>query len=261
MSTKIGAAIRAGIVGAVTLALGALLPPAPAEAASAELEYACQYGVHGSVGDGTEGEGTATASFDTGIPDGLVVEVSELVSLDPFTGTIVLPDGLTQLLREQQLVSVGGNGQMVVGHQPSGYDVELSYTFSEVAVPATGTLSLDVEFRATSILAFPGSNRILADSFYLFLDGGVQAEGGANCAPVPGVLTTIDTFTGSTATRTTASAPARETPIRPVLVQTDFADEDRAMGAPGLVAAGFATLALALFGLARGRGRTASRRH
>ena len=156
---------------------------------------------------------------------------------------------------------MGGSGQLAVGHQPSGYDVELSFAFPQTAVPESGALSLDVEVRATSFRAFAGSNRILAGSFYVFLDGGVEAEGGVNCAPAGGVLTTIDTFTGSTAIPTTPSAPAEETPVRPVLVQTDFADDERGTGTSVLAGGGLAILALALFGLAWGRQREASRSH
>ena len=88
------AAARAGLVGSAAL-LAVALTITSAQAASGDLSYSCDYGV-----DTDEGSGSATASFDSAIGDDVVVEVGDDVSLDPFTGSVTVPDGFTDLLRQ-----------------------------------------------------------------------------------------------------------------------------------------------------------------
>ena len=76
------------------------LSMSPAQAASAELSYSCDFGFNA-----VEGTGPATASFDSGIDKGLVVPVGTKVSLDPFTGSVTSPDDFTNLLRQHELKS------------------------------------------------------------------------------------------------------------------------------------------------------------
>ncbi len=90
------AATRAGLVGGAAL-FAAALTLSPAQAASADLSYECEF----RHSDTTSPAGPATASFDSGIGTGLVVPVGTEVSIDPFTGSVTLPDAFTALLRDQ----------------------------------------------------------------------------------------------------------------------------------------------------------------
>src|SRR5512139_1954639 len=102
MSTFLRNASRVGLVGGATL-LAAVMTVTSASAASAELSFSCDYG----VGD-VEDTGDATAAFDSGIGEGLVVEVGDEVSIDPFTGQITLPEAFTTALRDAGVEEVDG---------------------------------------------------------------------------------------------------------------------------------------------------------
>ena len=101
------AATRAGLVGGAAL-FAAALTLSPAQAASADLSYECDFLTANS--DTTTPAGPATASFDSGIGTGLVVPVGTEVSIDPFTGSVTLPDAFTARLRDQALASIDGGG-------------------------------------------------------------------------------------------------------------------------------------------------------
>ena len=112
MNTNTRPATRCALVTAALLGVAALTGTSAA-ADSGEVEYSCEFGVPDPAdpdGPGDHGEGTTTASFDTAIPDGLVVDVGKRVNLDPFTGTITLPEAFVTMLREAGLTSVEGEG-------------------------------------------------------------------------------------------------------------------------------------------------------
>ena len=48
--------------------------------------------------------------WDSAIGDDVTVEVGEQVSLDPFTGSITLPDDFRALLRSSELDPISGGG-------------------------------------------------------------------------------------------------------------------------------------------------------
>src|SRR6476661_6520807 len=101
---------------AVLILAGSAVAATSAGASSGKVQLSCTF----NLGGGDQFEGQATASFDTGIPEGLVVEVGEAVPFNPFTGTIAFPDGLTDLLRAEGITTVSGDlddalsGQMPV---------------------------------------------------------------------------------------------------------------------------------------------------
>src|SRR5688572_17678631 len=188
MTTAVFTAARSTLVGAAVLAVASLTATSAA-ADSGEVEYSCEFGVGDPEGEGTEGEGTTTASFDTAIPDGLVVDVGDRVSLDPFTGTITLPDGFTDLLRTEGFTTIVGGGEMFVYVDEADDEFDAFFEFEETAVPAEGSLTLDVEgdagrFRPTDA----GTYTIVGGGFFLFVDTGEEEGPGAGmfCEPVDG---------------------------------------------------------------------------
>ncbi|HYN67936.1 MAG TPA: hypothetical protein VES93_13685, partial [Ornithinibacter sp.] len=130
------AATRAGLVGGAAL-LAAALTLTSASAASADLAYACEYGV-----DETVESGSASATWDSAIGDDVVVEVGESVSLDPFTGTVTLPDGFTDLLRQSELSPIEGGGLTVTLIDETGEEYVVFFEFGPEDVPAEGPMTL-----------------------------------------------------------------------------------------------------------------------
>ena len=266
MKTTARALARALLVGGVAL-LAAAVGVTPAGAASEVTEYSCEFGVDDPEGGGTEGEGTSTASFDTGIPDGLVVDVGERVSLDPLTGTITLPDDFVQMLRDAGLATIQGGGEMFLYVNETDDAFNAFWEFAETAVPAEGTMSLDVEgeFEVDRFrVADAGVHTILGADFFLFVDTGEEGPGaGMFCEPTD-EDPVVDAFealaVAAPTTTVTTTSTATATAVRPVVVQTDFAEDDAAM-LPLLGVGALVTLAAGAVGLARGRVRTAARRH
>lgn len=266
MKTTTRALARGLAVGGVAL-LAAALSVTPAGAASEMTEYSCEFGVGDPEGEGTEGEGTATASFDTGIPDGLVVDVGERVSLDPLTGAITLPDDFVQMLRDAGLSTIQGGGETFLYVDETDDEFFAFFEFAETAVPAEGTMSLDVEggFEADRFrVADAGVHTILGAEFFLSIDTGEEGPGaGMFCEPAD-EDPVVDAFealaVAEPTTTVTTTSTATATAVRPVVVQTDFAPDDAA-ALPLLGAGAVMTLAAGAVGLARARVRTASRRH
>ncbi|HET6968673.1 MAG TPA: hypothetical protein VFI44_10365, partial [Ornithinibacter sp.] len=258
------AATRAGLVGGAAL-LAAALTVTSASAASAELSYSCDYG----VGD-TEGTGAATAGFDSSIGEGLVVEVGDEVSIDPFGGEITLPDGFTEALRDAGVDAVDGARAADTGEargllltfldeSEEEYVVELS--FGTTPVPAEGPLVLEVAGEGGSVFAsVVGTNTLVANDFGLEVGTGVEGpDAGMYCALTDEGDVSIDSFeatAAATPTTTTTSA----TPVRPVVVQTDFAGDDRSTALPLLAAGAVAAGTVALL-VGRGARRDTLRRH
>ena len=56
----------------------------------------------------------ATASFDTGIGADVVVNVGDEVSLDPVTGSITLPSGFVDALRDAGTLKIEGGGETMI---------------------------------------------------------------------------------------------------------------------------------------------------
>ena len=258
MNTSLRAASRAGLVGGAAL-LAAALTITSASAASAELSYSCDYG----VGD-TEDTGDATAVFDSGIGDDLVVEVGDEVSIDPFTGEITLPEGFTDALRSNELAEIEGGGLMLTLLDETDEEYVVELTFAATAVPAEGPLVLDVTGEGDPVVATEvGTNTLVADDFFLDVDTGEEGPlVGMYCTLTDEGDVSIDAFeatAAATPTTTTTTAPTA-TPVRPAVVQTDFAGDDRSTALPLLAGGGLAAAAVALV-VGRGARRGTTRRH
>ena len=267
MSTSFRSVTRAGLVGCTALLASVLAVPS-ASAESAELSYFCDFGV-GETEDG----GDATARFDSGIGEGLVVEVGDEVSIDPFTGEITLPDGFTEALRSAGVVELVGARSASTGHAPGllltlldeaeeQYVIEL--LFGTTPVPTEGPLVLEVTGENSSVLAaLAGTNTLVANDFILEVGTGAEGpEAGMYCTLTDEGDVSIDAFQATAAATPTAppTATTTATPVRPVVVQTDFAGEDRSTALPLLAGGGLAAGAVAVvLGHAVRRGTT--RRH
>ncbi len=167
------AATRAGLVGGAAL-FAAALTLSPAHAASADLSYECEFL---TMSDTTSPAGPATASFDSGIGTGLVVPVGTEVSIDPFTGSVTLPDDFTALLRKQALASINGGGLTLtlIDETQEPYIVEL--TFGPEDVPAAGPMTIHVTGQGDPIIAdHAGTNTLVASDFLLAVDPGPLAS-------------------------------------------------------------------------------------
>lgn len=263
MSMSFRGFARAGLVGGTAL-LAAVLTVTSASAASAELSYSCDFG----VGD-TEDTGDASARFDSSIGEGLVVEVGDEVSIDPFSGQITVPEAFTAALRDAGVEEVDGaraadtgdaRGLLLtlIDEAEEEYVVELS--FGTTPVPDEGPLVLQVSGEGGSVFAgVVGTNTLVASDFVLELGTGVEGpDAGMYCSLTDEGDITIDAFEATAAPTPTLSPTA--TPTRPAVVQTDFAGDDRSTAVPLLAGGGLAAAAVAL-AVGHGARRGSSRRH
>ena len=284
------AATRAGLVGGAAL-FAAALTLSPAQAASADLSYECDFLTANS--DTTTPAGPATASFDSGIGTGLVVPVGTEVSIDPFTGSVTRPDAFTARLRDQALASIDGGGLTLtlIDETQDPYLVEL--TFGPEDVPAAGPMTIHVTGQGDPIVASQaGTNTLVASDFLLAVDPGplgsvptssptATVPTGPPTSPTPtsspapsgpaapldlaigctlvdeGDIT-IDSFEATAAPTPTVTVTATASPVRPVVVQTDFAGDGGPSALP-LVLGG--ALVVGVGAVATGRARSSSRRH
>lgn len=264
MSTPVRAITRAGLVGGAAL-LAAVLTTTSASAASAELAYSCDYG----VGE-TEGAGAATATWDSSIGEGVVTELGRDVSIDPFAGTITLPEGFTQALRDAGIDEVDGQRPASTGEargllltlvdgSDEEYPVELS--FGTVPVPAEGPLVLEVVGEGGSVLPVEvGTTTLLASDFVLTVGTGDEGpEAGMSCTLTDEGDVSIDAFEVTAAPTPTVTVSETASPQRPDVVQTDFAGDDGSSAAPLLLGGVAAGAVVAL--VARGTRRGSTRRH
>ena len=292
------AATRAGLVGGAAL-FAAALTLSPAQAASADLSYECDFLTANS--DTTTPAGPATASFDSGIGTGLVVPVGTEVSIDPFTGSVTLPDAFTARLREQALASIDGGGLTLtlIDETQDPYLVEL--TFGPEDVPAAGPMTIHVTGQGDPIVASQaGTNTLVASDFLLAVDPGplgsvptssptatvptdpppsptpnpptspapasspapsgpaAPLELAIGCTLVDEGDIAIDSFEATAAPTPTVTVTATASPVRPVVVQTDFAGDGGPSALP-LVLGG--ALVVGVGAVATGRARSSSRRH
>ena len=237
MNTNARPATRCALVTAALLGVAALTGTSAA-ADSGEVEYSCEFGVADPAdpdGPGERGEGTTTASFDTAIPDGLVVDVGDRVDLDPFTGTITLPEAFVTMLRDP-----GSPRSRAAGARRFCWSTRPTRSRSRSSSSArassrTGSPHLAVEGDADRVRPRDaGVHSILLTDFGLFLDTGVDLQGAdMSCRADDDVV--VDTF-GARATPAPTVTVTAAPPVRPVVVQTDFAGRDGASPAPALAA-------------------------
>lgn len=268
MSTSLRAVTRAGVVGGTALLAAVLCVPS-ASAESAELSYSCEF-----VVDDDEDSGDATASFDSGIGEGLVVEVGDEVSLDPFTGEITLPQEFTDALRRAEVTEVDGSRPASTGDAPgllltfldeADDEHVIELLFGTTPVPAEGPLVLQVTGENSAVrAAVEGTNTLVANDFILEVGTGDEGpEAAMYCSLTDEGDVSIDAFeaTAAPTVAPTATPSVTATPTRPVVVQTDFAGEDSgATALPLLAGGGLAAAAVALV-VGRGTRRGSTRRH
>ena len=249
MTTKTHALARAGLAVGVALVTAALTATT-AGATSDELQYTCDYWFADS-----EGSGSATASFDSAIDDGLVVEVGESVSLDPLTGTITLPVEFMDVVRDNDLSSIEGEGSTYMGFEEPGYKIgEVFFRFGETSVPAEGTLTLQIEGEVGEYEPQQAGPHTLVAGPYMYVylklsevDGGPEA--GISCELVAEGDPAIDAFSATeAATPTTTVTTTTATAVRPLVVQTDFAADDPSSTVALLAGGGLALTAALMLG-------------
>lgn len=264
MKTTVRALARSASTGSLVLAV-TVLGGATADADSGDVEYQCEYYVQATFEDRVVGEGTATAAFDTAVPDGLVVDVGETVSLERPTGTITLPDEFTDALRAAGVTNISGGAHNAIFVVVSDSIELLGETFLSMdatTVPGEGSLSLNLRFNTpfTYEPQTPGTHAIALESFFLGIPDNAD-EAGISCAPVDSEFVVIDTLeaVGASTPTATTTPTASASPPRPVTVQTDFADRDDST--PALVLGAGALLTLTAGAIAVGRTHRGSRRH
>ena len=251
------AAAHAGLVGGAAL-LATALSVTSADAASADLGYSCASGF-----DDAQGTAAATASFDSAIGDDVVVEVGEELSLDPFTGSVTLPDGFTALLRQNELSSIEGGGVTYTLVDETGEEYDVFLDFGPEDVPADGAMTLTLDGEGGDVSAKEaGTQTLLAGDFILFVDTGENGpDVGMGCKLTDEGDTTIDSFEAVAATSPTTAPAESADPVRPVVVQTDFAGEDSSTALPLVLGGGLLAVGTGAVATGRARARAASRRH
>ena len=203
-----------------------------------------------------------TASFDTAIRNGMVVNVGDKVRLEPFTGRIAIPRpflDLTGLTTTIGWSDTGGGEWFSVAE--TGETFNARYSYGETPIPATGPVYVDVKGTVSKgdkgHVRFqpkaPGRYTLVGGHFALDLIGGDFPPVTMDCDPIDSPVV-IDTLTAVNATASSS------TPVRPVVVQTDFAEDDAGMP-PLLFVGALMTLIAGAVGLARTRVRVGSRRH
>jgi uncharacterized protein DUF6801 len=237
------------------------LSAAPASAASADLQYTCDWGIGDAEGTGDP----ATASWDSGIADDLEVPVGTSVDLDPYSGTVTLPDAFVAELRAQDRTELSGGGLQLTVVEETEEPIVIDLAFETTPVPADGPMVLELEgVDADPIEATePGTYTLLASDFIIGSD--LDENLGLLCEMTDEGDATIDAFEAvgePTETPTATVAPTvtvTATPVRPALVQTDVAEGTPSGGTGGLALAGGAAALLAVAG--RLAVRRAPRRH
>ena len=266
MSALLRTTGRAGLVGGLA-ALVVVGTAGLATAASGPVPYSCAWASTRGNEPVDSGTVSTTAQFDSAIPDGLEVTAGETVNVAPFTGSVVIPAALVATLRGEEVTEVDGGGTTATGIREAGPAAvdETDFDGAATPVPESGALTVDLadvqlfeepSRAGTNTLITTGTLTVnltsLPQGFSLRLD----------CELVDADDAVIDTFVGIAAPTTPTPTPtASATPVRPEVVQTDFAGDDSpsalplVLGGTGLMTAGAALVAL------RVRGPSTSRRH
>ncbi len=129
-------------------------------------------------------------------------------------------------------------------------------------MPTAGPFTVAVSgLLGTSTPESTGTHTLTTDGFVLNLHTDVEdLDGGLECGPLPDADVVVDTFEVKAATSTAPDPTPASSPVRPVLVQTDFAAE-REAALPLLTAGGFAAVVLAAVTLGRSTRRARRRRY
>lgn len=257
-------ALVVAVLGLAVAALGGT----SAGADTGPIEYQCAFGVvDAESGDTIQTEGALTASFDTAISEGQIVNVGDEVSLSPFTGELTFPEAFVTSLREDAgLVTVSGLGETDPFIPQAPGELSAVFDIGPLDLPTEGGLTIDVAGTSNSYVPHEdGVHTVFITAFGINM-GVEQVDGYAyvSCTVPGGVPVAMDTLdvvdVVAPTTTTTATPSATATPKRPVLVQTDFAEGDGGV-APLLGVGALVILAAGIWSLFRARGRTAPRQH
>ncbi|GIL35297.1 DUF6801 domain-containing protein [Phycicoccus sp. DTK01] len=271
MSTLLHTTVRAALVGGLAV-LATAGAATSAQARSGDLTYTCD--VRQDVTGGPDFSTTFSARFDSPVRDDgtATAPAGSGLSLDPFTGTVVLSEQAADVLRDHGTTeaSVGASLVAAVAEDPQDTATDIDLRIPDTAVPETGPMTLQVRNDDPGIRTAVrrGPNTLVADSLTLnvFDAGGTDdLVLNAECRLVDEGDVSFDRLTGTaaaTATPTetaTADPSTTASPVRPGLVQTDDPEDE---GTPLLPAAllGAAALTAAALG-ARSLRSAATRRH
>ena len=207
----------ATVAGAVLLMAFATTTPA---SATGRGEVICDLAI-GSTQFRQHGHWT----FDSAIPAGLVVTVGDPVELAPFTGELEL-NRVRGHPRRERVVSVEGDGVVSARVAETGDRLEIPFHVGPTAVGQSPGFTPAVTGGAGTIVpTVAGTHTLLAQGYELTLvtdPAGPDAT--VTCDSLDDPAESFDSFVA------TAGANPTESPVRPVLVQTDFAGEDHLDG-------------------------------
>jgi hypothetical protein len=261
METSIHSTVRASLIGSIALvAFG--VTDGSAFAASGPMQYSCTY-----VLPGVEGSGSATATFDTGIEEGLTVDVGDEVSLNPVTGSVTLPAEFVDALRVAEIAQIGGGGDLLIMVNETESSAFGGLTFAPTPVPAEGPIALQITGDSQPVEATaPGTNTITLVNFGLVDDSSGDVEENllaVFCDLVDEGDVAVDSFeaVASAVVTPTVTTPAATTPRRPVVVQTDFAGQQSDSMLPLLAGTGLALVSVGAAGQPRRGSPGGARRH
>ena len=214
------------LAGAAVLAV-----PAPASAASRVLSYTCEAsGVPVGMGDVV-----ATASWDTPIGENVVIDEGDSIHLMPLTGSLSLPAELIDNLRAGGFTDLSGDGGITLTVTETGAEILPAFAVGPVPLPGTGAATLEVTGvldRAISGMTDPvefdepGTHTLVVTHFGIAFGLGTNGpQAGLICQLQDTRDTAVDRFLVRAAPEPTDAVAGQGEPVRPVLVQTDFAGE------------------------------------
>ncbi len=218
-----------------TVLPAAPMPPTPVEPTT--LTYEC---VYRDPADTTQvGHGTVVASVDTAIPEGLVVPVGTQVPIDPFVGSLTFPTSLMDRFRSAGDTSLFLFSESLIVIPETGDDHPVQFWFHpdrDVVVPPAGQFTagvrgdgeaVDTTRAGTYTLTMPRLDLMLQGHHELTPPFTPSLGLRLQCDLAAGQDAAIDSFRAGD-----SSTPSAE-PVRPVLVQTDFAGPPTAPGIAG----------------------------
>jgi len=204
-------------------------------AAQSSLHYRCEVLVNGQL----QGEADdVTATFDSALPENAVFMLGDDVSLSPLTSTVT-SEVVADFLREADVEEVAGTGPVRVS--VDGFPdlfFEAGLAFAATDVPETGPITLTPQGESPPIRPNEvGTYPLIIASFNLALGPAPETSPDYSalwCAiriedytetPTPELaFDTFEVVGPATPTPTPTATIGPDTPRRPTLVQTDFAD-------------------------------------
>lgn len=220
------------VAAGLTLA-GIAFSAGPASAVSAPIPYSCTFDVAGA-----RGTGSATATWDSAIPDGgTSTPAWTPVPLDPYTGTVTVPDGFVAALRTEGVTELVGGGSHEVHWDLVGAPELVELRYPATGVPASGPMTIGLTGVDAGSFSHSDAETylLIADDFSLSSDDGTVTM---SCATTdsrevtrvidsvtvtlgPAPTSPAPTTTATTGPTSSVSPSVSASPVRPTLVQTD----------------------------------------